>query len=79
MYGASRGPILLDNVQCRGSETNIQDCVHKGWGNSNCGHAEDAGVICGIEYVRRKYNKMLGNTNCDHAEDAGMICGKEYV
>ena len=38
--------ILLDDVECTGSETAIADCPNAGWGESNCGHSEDAGVVC---------------------------------
>ena len=43
---AGKGPILLDNVNCSGSETNLLACSHSGFGNHNCGHVEDVGVIC---------------------------------
>lgn len=39
--------ILLDDVQCQGTEATLLDCQHAGVGSSNCAHYEDAGVICG--------------------------------
>ncbi|XP_030838356.1 uncharacterized protein LOC589534 [Strongylocentrotus purpuratus] len=45
-YGAGSGDILLDEVDCTGSEISLEDCIKSEFGVHNCLHSEDAGVIC---------------------------------
>uniref|UniRef100_A0A087XXD5 Soluble scavenger receptor cysteine-rich domain-containing protein SSC5D n=1 Tax=Poecilia formosa TaxID=48698 RepID=A0A087XXD5_POEFO len=45
-FGRGSGPIWLDNVECTGQEVALTHCQHRGFGENNCGHGEDAGVIC---------------------------------
>ena len=39
--------ILLDNVLCTGSESNLVQCGHSPVGTHNCDVTETAGVRCG--------------------------------
>ena len=43
---AGTGPILMDDVTCSNSETNLLACSHNGFENHNCWHIEDVGVRC---------------------------------
>uniref|UniRef100_A0A8C8S8L5 SRCR domain-containing protein n=1 Tax=Pelusios castaneus TaxID=367368 RepID=A0A8C8S8L5_9SAUR len=45
-FGAGTGPIWVERVNCRGTESSLRDCPATPWGESDCGHKEDAAVIC---------------------------------
>ncbi|XP_022805597.1 scavenger receptor cysteine-rich type 1 protein M130-like [Stylophora pistillata] len=45
-YGQGSGPIWMDDVNCQGGETVLSHCRFRGWGSHNCGHHEDASVVC---------------------------------
>uniref|UniRef100_A0A8D0FXB3 SRCR domain-containing protein n=1 Tax=Strix occidentalis caurina TaxID=311401 RepID=A0A8D0FXB3_STROC len=44
-FGEGSGQIWLDGVNCSGTEAALWDCPAAPWGQHNCGHKEDAGVI----------------------------------
>ncbi|XP_067883907.1 HHIP-like protein 1 isoform X2 [Heterodontus francisci] len=49
-FGAGSAlPILLDDVQCEGTERSLLQCRHGPIGEHNCSHDEDAGAVCGKE------------------------------
>ncbi|KAM7408055.1 hypothetical protein PAMA_001959 [Pampus argenteus] len=49
VYEEGQGLILLDEVQCLGSESSLLACTHSEWGQHDCSHSEDVGVSCGRE------------------------------
>ena len=50
-YGQGRRQIWLENLSCTGSESQLFDCTHNGYGSHDCGHHEDAGLVCNSEWM----------------------------
>ena len=46
MFGNGIGPIMIDELNCTGTEASLADCGFDGWGVGDCSHSEDAGVRC---------------------------------
>ncbi|XP_062408246.1 neurotrypsin-like [Sardina pilchardus] len=51
-YGEGTGQILMDDVSCSGTEQSLTQCSYLR--THNCGHYEDAGVVCSMEVELRK-------------------------
>lgn len=67
-FGQGVGDILLDDVRCVGTETSIAECDFPGWGMHNCGHHEDASVMCTdgqLTYFKIFFNFFKFHLFCD--------------
>lgn len=51
------GPIHMDDVNCRGTESALTQCPHRT--THNCDHSEDAGVTCQIRKLYFSYLACL--------------------
>ncbi|XP_037830972.1 deleted in malignant brain tumors 1 protein-like isoform X2 [Kryptolebias marmoratus] len=78
-FGQGANRIWLDNVGCTGSETHLTNCSHNGFGIHNCGHGEDAGVICSGAQIR-----LVGPSQCSgrveifYNDEWGTVCDDDW-
>ncbi|XP_069120540.1 neurotrypsin-like [Argopecten irradians] len=45
-FGPGSGIIWMDDLACSGVESALSNCKFNGWGNDNCQHSEDVGIVC---------------------------------
>ena len=75
-FGKGSGLILLDDVNCNGGESSIFECSHRTFGEHDCKHNEDVGVVCfgqtskgdyrrAITVIHLKYNILFHSLQCD--------------
>ncbi|XP_029998153.1 putative DMBT1-like protein [Sphaeramia orbicularis] len=76
-FGPGSGQIWLDDVGCSGSESSLSGCGHPGFGSHNCGHGEDAGVVCSgaqIRLVGSGSTRCSGRVEVFHSGSWGTVC-----
>ncbi|XP_059832037.1 scavenger receptor cysteine-rich type 1 protein M130-like [Hypanus sabinus] len=62
-FSEGKGLLWKDDYRCLGNETRLTDCPVSAWGQVNCSHWNDAGLICSAE----KWSLRLsdGGGRCD--------------
>ncbi|XP_072410632.1 scavenger receptor cysteine-rich domain-containing protein DMBT1-like [Chiloscyllium punctatum] len=74
VFGAGTGPIWLDDVECLSHEPTLWQCKRNPWGQHNCDHREDAGVVCSDS--QHSVSLVGGSSNCSGRVE--ILCGKGW-
>ncbi|XP_048013053.1 deleted in malignant brain tumors 1 protein [Megalobrama amblycephala] len=77
-FGSGIGPIWMDDVKCTGTETSVKNCKSNGWGEHNCVHAKDAGVICREVKLVNTNNTCQGTVQVFHDGRWGTVCHNSW-
>ena len=78
-------PILMSNLQCRGSEKSLLECSQRPCGVTSCTHKFDVGIICESKLIIYIYtwNNIFLLAPCSNGSirlgDEGVLRGRVEV
>uniref|UniRef100_A0A8B9R1C7 SRCR domain-containing protein n=1 Tax=Anas platyrhynchos TaxID=8839 RepID=A0A8B9R1C7_ANAPL len=80
-FGEGSGQIWLDGVNCSGAEAALWDCPAEAWGQHDCGHKEDVGVICSEFTALRLENSdgCSGRLQVFYSGTWGSVCSNSMT
>ncbi|XP_060587607.1 deleted in malignant brain tumors 1 protein-like isoform X3 [Ruditapes philippinarum] len=78
-FGAGSLPIHLDDVQCKGTETSLIQCLHRTWGEHNCVHGDDVGISCTPVRLVNGSNPSEGRLEVWHDGYWGTVCDDDFT
>ncbi|XP_064425518.1 soluble scavenger receptor cysteine-rich domain-containing protein SSC5D-like [Latimeria chalumnae] len=80
-FGQGSGRIWLDDVACTAAAASIFDCKASSWGSHNCGHGEDAGIVCSVTEIPQGRVRLVdgphrcaGRVEVYHSGEWGTVC-----
>ncbi|KFW92575.1 Deleted in malignant brain tumors 1 protein, partial [Phalacrocorax carbo] len=83
-FGQGTGHIWLDDTNCTGTEADLSACAARPWGQHNCNHGEDAGVVCSEIEKPVKLQLVNGSSRCAgrvevlYSQQWGTVCDDNW-
>ncbi|ROI15305.1 Deleted in malignant brain tumors 1 protein [Anabarilius grahami] len=77
-FGQGSGQIWMDDVNCVGTESSLKNCRTPGWGIHNCGHHEDAGIICNSVRLVNGGDSCSGRVEVLYNGTWGTVCDDDW-